>query len=97
MPSCPECHEEVTLIRWLRTSGRGMDLHTRCNRCGRGIRAYIPWHISIPWFLAPLLILVVCSNLVPNFSGLAIVALLLWQFASIPLGYIWFGKVVTDE
>ncbi len=74
-----------------------MDLHTRCNRCGKKIRAFIPWYISIPWFLAPLLVLIVYSRLAPTISGLAIVAMLLWQFASIPMGYVWFGKVMPDD
>lgn len=97
MPSCPSCHEEVTLGRWLRTGGRGGDLHTRCNGCGKKIRAFIPWYIGIPWFLFPLLILVVCTNLIPNLPGFFFVALLLVQFVSIPAGFKWFGKVVADD
>lgn len=74
-----------------------MDLHTRCNGCGKRIRAFIPWYISIPWFLSPLLVLVACANLISNLPALFLVALIIWQFASIPAGYIWFGKVQADD
>jgi len=74
-----------------------MDLHTRCNGCGKPVRAFIPWYISIPWLSAPVILLVIYANHVPQVSAPLIFAMLLWEFAAIPLGYIWFGKVVFDD
>ena len=74
-----------------------MDLSTRCNKCGSKIRAYIPWYYYIPWFFGPFFVFIAYLKYDPNLPLIAFVAMLLWGFASIPLGYLWFGKVAIDD
>lgn len=96
MPACPECSEIVTLSRWLSSCGRGMDLHTRCNKCGSKIRAYVPWYAGFPLIFAPIAI-IAWSKFVGEVPGILLVLLLVALLASIPLGYALFGKVIRDE
>ncbi len=97
MPACPECFEVVPLRRWLSTCGRGMDLHTRCNKCGMKIRVYVPWHAIYPVIAAPMISMIAWSKIVGEIPDVLIVLLIVAQFASIPLSYAFFGKVIRNE
>jgi len=97
MPSCPICSEKVPLKRWLRTCGQGMNLHTRCNQCHTKISVFIPWYVSIPTFVGPIASILIWSNFIGNVPSILTVFAIIFQFASIPLGYLLFGKVSKDE
>ncbi len=105
-PVCPYCAEPVTLRRWVRTSGRGGVLETRCNGCGNKIRAYVPWYLQLFMLLASSPLLLIPTSMMGTVHGgfnnflafiVFIVAVLAWVGVALVLSYRWFGRVVADD
>ena len=61
------------------------------------IRAYIPWYAIYPLISAPIVIIIAWLKIAGEIPGVLIVLLIVAQFASVPLGYVLFGKVIRDE
>lgn len=61
------------------------------------IRVYVPWHAIYPVITAPMTIMIAWSKIVGEIPDVLIVLLIMAQFASIPLGYVFFGKVIRNE